>query len=91
MKTKTKKKINNPQNKAFYNINEESIDLVDINSELLELIQNRTIPKENLSVKDFIKKLNYLSNIKIQKKFNCTLEKYERFIVEYLYIISIVI
>ena len=84
MKTKTKKKINNPQNKAFYNINEESIDLVDINSELLELTQNRTIPKENLSVKDCIKKLNYLSNIKIQKKYNCTPEKYERFIVEYL-------
>ena len=84
MKTKTKKKIINSQNKAFYNINEESIDLVDINSELLELTQNRTIQKENLSIKDCIKKLNYLSNIKIKKKYNCTPEKYERFIVEYL-------
>jgi len=84
MKTKTKKKIINPQNKAFYNINEESIDLVDINSELLELTENRTLPKENLSLKECINKINYLSNNKIQKKYNCTPEKYERIIVEYL-------
>ena len=71
-------------NKKSDNINEESIDLVDINSELLELTENRTLPKKNLSLKECINKLNYLSNNKIQKKYNCTPEKYERIIVEYL-------
>ena len=87
MRTKQKKKINS-QNKVFYNIDEESIDLKDISNELFNINESNRekipIPKEPLSLKECLKKLNQLSKKKIYKKYNCTQTKYEHFLVEYL-------
>ena len=88
MKTKTKKKIINSQNQLFYKIDQESVELKDLSKELARTskINNQKSPprKEKLSLKECIKKLNYLSNLKIRKNYNCTPVKYENYIVEYL-------
>ena len=88
MRTKTKKKIFNSQNQLFYNIDQESVDLKDLSKELKRTskINNQKLsPKSGkFSLKDCIKKLNYLSNLKIRKKYNCTRVKYENYIIEYL-------
>ena len=67
MRTKQKKKINS-QNKVFYNIDEESIDLKDISNELFNINESNRekipIPKEPLSLKECLKKLNQLSKKK---------------------------
>ena len=88
MKAKTKKKIFNSQNQLFYKIDQESIDLEDLGKELIRAKKNNNeiiFPKkENLSPKECLKKLYFLSNLKIRKKYNCTPTKYENFIVDYL-------
>ena len=87
MKTKTKKKIFTSPNQLFYKIDQESIDLKDLSKEIVSSKNNNnkiSPRKENLSLKDCIKKLNYLSNLKIRKKYNCTPVKYENYIVDYL-------
>ena len=88
MKTKTKKKILNSQNNLFYKIDQESVELKDLSKELTRTskINNQKLSprKEKLSLKECIKKLNYLSNLKIRKNYNCTPVKYENYIIEYL-------
>ena len=85
MKTKTKKKITNFQNNLFNKIDQDSVDLLDLSKELFKVTQNNNKKsKNNLSLKDYIKKLNYLSNLKIHKKYNCTPSQYENYVVEYL-------
>ena len=88
MKTKTKKKIFNSQNHLFYKIDQESVDLKDLSKELIKANQDNnpifSTKKGNNSLKDYIKKLYYLSNLKIRKKYNCTPTKYENYIIDYL-------
>ena len=85
MKTKTKKKIINFQNNVFNKIDQDSLDLLDLSRELFKVTQNNNKKsKNNLSMKDYIKKVNYLSNLKIRKKYNCTPSQYEKYVVEYL-------
>ena len=88
MKNKTKKKEFNSQKELFYNVDQESIDLKDANKDLIKSTKhnNQKISpkKEKLSFKECIKKMNYLSNLKIRKYYNCTPAKYENYIVEYL-------
>ena len=55
----------------FYNIDEESIDLKDISNELFNINESNRekipIPKEPLSLKECLKKLNQLSKKKFIK------------------------
>ena len=87
MKNKTKKKIITSQNQLFYKIDQESIDIIDLSKDLLKTSPNNqknSIQKEKLSLKDCIKKLYYLSHLKVLKNYNCTPKQYEKIIVEYL-------
>ncbi len=87
MKTKTKKKIINFHNQLFDKVDEDSIDLLDLSKELLKITQNNnksTSQKESLTLKDYIKKAKYLSNLKIRKKYNCNPNIFNNYIVDYL-------
>ena len=70
MKTKAKKKNINSNNYIFYKIDQESVDYKDLSKEIIKANQNNQLisnKKENISKKDSIKKLYYLSNLKIRK------------------------
>ena len=88
MKNKTKKKTFNSQKDLFYNVDQESIDLKDICEDLVKTTKHNnqkvSPQKEKISLKECIKKMVFLSNLKMRKYYNCTPAKYEYYIVEYL-------
>ena len=83
MNNKTKKKFNS-QNQGLIEIYKKSMDIEDFNEEIIKALEKNNHKMDNISLKDCIKKLCHLSNLKIHEKYNCTPKKFNIIIIEYL-------